>query len=150
MDDVRLQCSWVKFFESYDIFCLHDSLVFSFLVGEQNLECKETVNKELLHIRPSIVTVGPSVHLIHSIERLVQTVDDRIRFLAFFQMGFERLEVKSEEIVLCIRNNTLVRNHLDHIVDFSLLTEITEILSPDFVVTVEECDVVVVDSCNIL
>ena len=150
MNNVRLQCGRVKFLESYDILCSHDGLIVGLLVREQNLERKETVNEELFHIRPSVVTVRPSIHLINPVERLIQTVDDRIRFLTLLQMRFERLEVKSEEIILRIWNNTLIRNHLDHIVDFSLLTEITEILSPNFIITVEESDVVIIDSCNIL
>ena len=150
MDDVRLQCSWVKFLESYDILCSHDGLIVGLLVREQNLERKEPVNEELFHIRPSVVTIRPSIHLINPVECLIQSIDDRIRFLTLLQMRFERLEVKSEEIILRIWNNTLIRNHLDHIVDFSLLTEITEILSPNFIITVEESDVVIIDSCNIL
>ena len=150
MDDVRLQCGRVKFLESYDILCSHDGLIVGLLVREQNLERKEPVNEELFHIRPSVVTVRPSIHLINPVECLIQSVDDRIRFLTLLQMRFERLEVKSEEIILRIWNNTLIRNHLDHIVDFPLLTEITEILSPNFIITVEESDVVIIDSCNIL
>ena len=150
MDDVRLQCGRVKFLESYDILCSHDGLIVGLLIREQNLERKEPVNEEFFHIRPSVVTVRPSIHLINPVECLIQSVDDRIRFLTLLQMRFERLEVKSKEIILRIWNNTLIRNHLDHIVDFSLLTEITEILSPNFIITVEESDVVIIDSCNIL